>query len=84
MCDSYKNYKMPIKENYFLRPAYVTCPSCFDYYPLGKLPSPAAQLGASFGRRTMRDVMEWKQTMGNAPYPWGPDGNHYVYVPPGY
>ena len=74
MCDNNK-----IKENYGYGYNYPLGPSPFDYYNLKMLPMPQQHYGAGFGVRTERDVMEWKNTMGNAPYPWGPNGDKFDY-----
>jgi len=72
------NPKTHLQENYYNFPSHPV--SCFNYYHLRGLPAPQQMFGAGFGRRTIRDVMEWKTVMGNAPYPWGPNGDQFMYV----
>lgn len=72
------------RHNSNVREHYQNIPSspvsCFNYYHLKGLPAPQQMIGAGFGRRTVRDVMEWKNVMGKAPYPWGPNGDHFMYL----
>jgi hypothetical protein len=68
-------YNKKITERY----NYPSGASPCDYYSLGKLPFPQPRVGAGFGTRSMRDVMEWQNIMGNVPYPWGPNGQQFIF-----